>query len=126
MKNFSILNGKAARTTFFIVFVGGLFLFSAMSFENLCNRVIFNYFHVPCISTLEAAGMIAFAYIIYFGVKFGLKKRPDTLTEEDLSKSHISDNLSETCKENLKNMSEHEKTELQKKLQNSLGFNQKN
>ena len=62
---------KIARSIFFIFFIGGLFLLLSMLLESLCNNFIFKKFHVPCINTMEAAGIVAFVYIIFFGIKFG-------------------------------------------------------
>jgi len=64
---------KIARSIFFILFIGGLFLFISYTLENVCNRVIFDTFQMPCINTLEAAGIVGFAYIIIYGINFGIK-----------------------------------------------------
>lgn len=64
---------KIARSIFFIIFIGGLFLFISYILENVCNRVIFDTFKMPCINTLEAAGIVGFAYIFIYGINFGIK-----------------------------------------------------
>ena len=64
---------KIARSIFFIIFIGGLFLFISYILENVCNRVIFDTFKMPCINTLEAAGIVGFGYIIIYGINFGIK-----------------------------------------------------
>ena len=64
---------KIARSIFFIIFIGGLFLFISYILENVCNRMIFDAFKMPCINTLEAAGIVGFGYIIIYGINFGIK-----------------------------------------------------
>lgn len=71
-KNIDFIIGKTARSIFFIFFIGGLFLFISIIFEHFCNEMIFESFKMPCINTLEAAGIIAFGYIIYYGIRFGI------------------------------------------------------
>lgn len=85
-KRLKILNSKAARSLFFIGFVGGLFLFSSIVFEHLCNKMIFDTLRMPCINTLEAAGIIAFGYILFMGIRFGLKWRQEFLSERQKTK----------------------------------------
>lgn len=73
MLDSSIINGRTARTTFFIMFVGGLYFLSSYLLSLLCNKLIFGVIQIPCINTLESSGIIAFLFIIFFGIKFGLK-----------------------------------------------------
>lgn len=78
MLDSSIINGRTARTTFFIMFVGGLYFLSSYLLSLLCNKLIFGVFQMPCINTLESSGIIAFLFIIFFGIKFGLKYKDNS------------------------------------------------
>lgn len=83
---------KIARSIFFIIFIGGLFLFLSYATQNLCNLVIFETLHLPCINTLEGAGIVAFIYIIIYGINFGIKTIKHEMTNRHKTESHISDN----------------------------------
>ncbi|MFY8160575.1 MAG: hypothetical protein ACOVNU_04545 [Candidatus Kapaibacteriota bacterium] len=102
MLDSSIINGRSARTTFFILFVGGLYFLISALLANFCNTVIFGVIHIPCITTLEASGLIAFLFIIYFGIKFGLKM--NTLNNNQgsnvVSEKSSNTNINETVNEN--------------------------
>lgn len=82
---------KIARSIFFIIFIGGLFLFISYTLENICNLVIFNTFKIPCINTLEAAGIVGFAYIIIYGINFGIKSMRSEMTNRHKTKRQHSD-----------------------------------
>jgi len=120
METDKIFNSKLARSAFFITFVGGLFLFTAIALENLCNRVLFDIIHFPCITTLESAGIIAFAYIFIFGVRFGIKK---SLNEKSNLTSANQPNIPKNCKENIQKMSQNQKHELRYQLSQKFGSN---
>lgn len=93
MLDSSIINGRSARTAFFILFVGGLYFLISALLANFCNTVIFGVIHIPCITTLEASGLIAFLFIIYFGIKFGLKMNNlNSVTKNENTKSIINKN----------------------------------
>jgi len=83
---------KIARTIFFIFFIGGLFLFMSFTLENVCNRMIFDTFKMPCINTLEAAGIIGFIYIIIYGINFGIKSIKKDMTHRQMPNRQTSDN----------------------------------
>lgn len=83
---------KIARSIFFILFIGGLFLFLSFTLKNICNLVIFKTFHIPCINTLEAGGIVSFIYIIVYGINFGIKTIKSEMTNRHKTKSHNSDN----------------------------------
>ena len=83
---------KIARTIFFIFFIGGLFLFMSYTLENVCNQVIFDTFRIPCINTLEAAGIIGFIYIFIYGINFGIKSMKKDMTQRQVPNSHKPDN----------------------------------
>ena len=98
MLDSSIINGRSARTAFFILFVGGLYFLISALLANFCNTVIFGVIHIPCISTLEASGLIAFLFIIYFGIKFGLKMNNlSSVTKTSNSKSSVSNYQNESA-----------------------------
>lgn len=83
---------KIARSIFFIIFIGGLFLFISYTLENICNLVIFDTFKIPCINTLEAAGIVGFAYIIFYGINFGIKSMRSEMTNRHKTNRQNSDN----------------------------------
>ena len=35
---------------------------------TFCNTVLFGWIHIPCITTLEGAGILGFLCVIYFGI----------------------------------------------------------
>ena len=82
---------KIARSIFFIIFIGGLFLFLSYTLENICNLVIFNTFKIPCINTLEAAGIVGFVYIIVYGIIFGIKSMRGEMTNRHKTNSQNPD-----------------------------------
>lgn len=89
--NIKTTTEKIARSIFFILFIGGLFLFLSFALENICNRMIFDTFQIPCINTLEAAGIVAFIYIIVYGILFGIKSMKNEMTNRHKTKRHYSD-----------------------------------
>jgi hypothetical protein len=122
-KLFDIFNSGIARSVFFIIFTGGLLLFSSIVFANICNITVLNRFEMPCLSYLEATGILAFAYVIGFGIKFGLSK--SDLTNSLMSKIHNSDKSAKIL-DNLKKMTDEEKLILKKELADCCGMNKKN
>lgn len=83
---------KIARSIFFIIFIGGLFLFISFTLENICNLVIFDTLKIPCINTLEAAGIVGFGYIIIYGINFGIKSMRNEMTNRRKTNSQNADN----------------------------------
>ena len=122
-KLFDIFNSGIARSVFFIGFTGGLLLFSSIVFANVCNITLLNSFELPCLNYLESAGILAFVYVIVFGIKFGFSKTD--LTNTLMSKFQNSDK-SVKIVENLKKMSAEEKLILKQELADCCGMNKKN
>lgn len=83
----SIINGRTARTIFFIVFVGGLYFFSSFLLSKSCKLLFANVNPIFCINIFESAGVIAFFFIIFYGIKFGLSYSPDSKNYETQSSS---------------------------------------
>jgi len=126
-----IFKSRMARTIFFVIFVGGLFMFTSVIFKSLCNEIIFDYFQFPCISYLESAGILSFGYILAFGIKFGLLKPSEPavqkenikyMTEGHKTNCQDNDNMSEECKKNIDMMTAEEKTRLKVELEKRCGI----
>lgn len=79
MIDYTIINGRTVRTTFFILFVGGLYFLLSSLVTTFCNTVLFGWIHIPCITTLEGAGILGFLCVIYFGISFGLKHKNEKI-----------------------------------------------
>lgn len=120
-----IFNSGIARAVFFIGFTGGLLLFSSIVFANVCNLTVLERYELPCLNYLESAGIMAFVYIIGFGVKFGITNKD--LTNSLMSKFQKSDKnvQSEKIISNLKQMSHEEKEILKEQLATCCGMNKK-
>lgn len=118
-----IFDSKIARSVFFIIFTGGLLLFSSIVFANLCNITFLERFHLPCLNYLESAGIMAFVYIIGFGVKYGFSNK--TLTNSLMTKFQTYDNKtkSEKILNNISKMSPEERAILKEQLANCCGKN---
>jgi|GEM_PF-1348830 len=103
MIDYSVINRSTVRTTFFILFVGGLYFLLSSLVTTFCNTILFGWIHIPCITTLEGAGVIGFLCVIYFGISFGLKHKNEKMFNNSQKTNHIS-NTTET-KENYSNYS---------------------
>lgn len=120
------ISGKAARSAFFVFFVGGLFTFLSICAAHIYNMFSTDQDAMPEMNNLEMAGVLAFGYIIYYGIRFGWKnssidvKAPlyDTFTET----SNDCADLSEHYRENINKMSEEEKKLLKKRIADKCGF----
>lgn len=121
-KFFNFFNSGIARSVFFIVFTGGLLLFASIVFANVCNIAILNSLELPCLNYLESAGILAFVYVVAFGVKFGLGKTD--LTNSLMSKFQNADKDGKII-ENLKKMTDEEKLILKQQLADCCGMNKK-
>jgi len=84
----NFFKSKTARSIFYIIFVSGL-----LSLTSFTMMVIWDYFTlsnpgIHQITFLEAVGICAFVYVIYFGVKFGEHRQNVADFEESRSNSH--------------------------------------
>lgn len=122
-KSFEFINSAIARSVFFIIFTGGLLLFSSIVFANVCNIAFLKTLGLPCLNYLESAGIIAFIYVIGFGIKFGLGKK--SLTNSLVTKLQNSANPDKLV-DNLKKMSEKEKEILKQQLADCCGIKKNN
>ena len=82
MKKLEFINSKTARSGIFLGFIGGLFLFTSIIFEELCNNMILEEMGLGCINTLESAGILAYGYITFFAVRFGIQSRKEYKSKE--------------------------------------------
>lgn len=85
MFELDFLNSKIARSTFYIIFVGGLFTLFSATLAYFWEEVLLFWFDFPPITFLEAGGIIACGYIIVFGIRFGLKKNADNVADAEMS-----------------------------------------
>jgi hypothetical protein len=120
-----IFNSGIARAVFFIGFTGGLLLFSSIVFANICNLTFIAKLQLPCLNYLESAGIMAFVYIVGFGVKFGITNKD--LTNSLMSKFQKSDKnvKTESIVNNLSKMSSEEREILKQQLASCCGMNKK-
>ena len=121
-KLFEIFNSGIARSVFFIVFTGGLLLFSSIVFANICNLTILDRYEIPCLNYLESAGIIAFLYVFVFGIRFGISKTGIT---NSLMLKLQNPTKSAKIVENLKKMTDEEKLILKKEIADCCGMNKK-
>ena len=67
----NFFKNKTARSVFYIIFVSGLLSLTSFSLMIIWDYFTINNPRIHQISFLEAVGICAFVYVIYFGVKFG-------------------------------------------------------
>jgi hypothetical protein len=89
MSNFS----KKARSIFYIVLISGLLSLTSFVIEFIWNNTFIKLLGVPQITFLESVGIVAFVYVIYFGIKFGQDCQDDEVIEENETKRHTTDNF---------------------------------
>lgn len=87
---------KKARSIFYIVLISGLLSLTSFVIEFVWNHTFIKLFGVPPITFLESVGIVAFVYVIYFGIKFGEDCQDDEITEENETKRHATDNFTYT------------------------------
>lgn len=123
MPDLQIFNSKTARATFYMLFVGGLFALLSASLAYIWEAVIILYFDLPAISFLEAGGIIAFFYIVAFGIRFGLKKNAANMSDVDLSDSPCHNiQYTQSAPECLNHLSESEREHLSQVLAKCCGI----
>ncbi len=112
-----ILTTKFARSIFYIVFIGGLFLSQALMLSFVWTLIGVDIFGSGEINMLEAGGIIALGYVLFFGIRFGTKCEADKAAEKNLSKSRTNDNMSDSkTVEVIRHLSSREKSVLKNKL----------
>lgn len=123
MKIFQLLNNIAARSIFYIVFVGGLLSLSAFILMISWNSGITNLFDANPISFLESIGILALVYVIYFGIQFGKSCSNVNLSSFTKTKCQHSDNNSEILSsEMLNKLNNNEKEELREFVNRCCGY----
>ena len=84
---------KKARSIFYIILISGLLSLTSIIIEFVWNHTFIKLFGFERITFLESVGIVAFVYVIYFGIKFGA----DTETEQEMmhddDNSELNDNL---------------------------------
>ena len=81
-------------------------------------------FSWPCLSFLESAGILSFAYIAFFSFKFGFQgSKSDNVTSDKVSTKGHSVKEDEECIKNVENLSEKERERLKRELAKQLRMN---
>jgi hypothetical protein len=123
MKIFNLFNNTAARSIFYIVFVGGLLSLSAIILMISWNSGIVNLFDVNPLTFLEAIGILALIYVIYFGIQFGKSSADVNLSYFSKTKSQAPDINSEVLStETLNKLNNSEKEELREFVNRCCGY----
>ncbi len=74
-----------ARSIFYIIIISGLLSLTSIVIMLVWNNSLSLHLDMEEISFLEAVGLVAFVYVIYFGIRFGQAKRHYDSKEDDLS-----------------------------------------
>ena len=76
----SQLTTKTARSIIYLCCIGGLLALNSLVVVVLWNRVFRDpHSGSPELSFLEGAGLTAFAYVVIFAVRYGLRSAPSPL-----------------------------------------------
>ena len=91
------------------------------------NNSLSFHLNMEEISFLEAVGVVAFVYVIYFGIKFGESKcnngsKKDIMTEEPATADKMSYADEMIAKDLLKNVPEAEREDLKDFIARCCGF----
>ncbi len=85
-----------ARSIFYIITISGLLSLTSFVILLIWNNSIIGVIEASEISFLEAVGIVAFVYVIYFGIQYGSNNCKDDTIDENLSvKKEKSDKMSE-------------------------------
>lgn len=115
-----------ARSLLYFITVSGLYILSAAAFFLLWKYILTPHLEAPALSFLECGGIISFAYILVFSIKYGLSRNADNLSSAILAdKNNISPEQCKNAKENIKNMSEEEIEALSNVLARCCGIERK-
>lgn len=86
-----------ARSLFYIIIISGLLSLTSFVIFLIWNNSISKEFDMAEISFLEAVGIVAFVYVIYFGLHFGREKCQDDTVEDNMSEQkNVTDKMSYT------------------------------
>ncbi len=125
MLSSKIFNSKAARSIFYILFVSGLFFLISACCEFFCNEIMCKYFGLPEVSLLEAAGVFAFVYIVYHGIKFGSNKISSS-QKDNMPKMQNNANMAANETLNtIQNLTHEQKEQLKSELAKKCGIQHK-
>lgn len=91
------INNSTVRLLAYITLVGGLLFISAALVTWMWDTILLSYFNLPEINILEACGLVSFALVLLFAVKFA-NNQPDKLSPEVLSKVHTCVKLTDHAK----------------------------
>ncbi|MCX6155688.1 MAG: hypothetical protein NT007_16160 [Candidatus Kapabacteria bacterium] len=106
-------NSRIARSIIYLLTVGGLFASISISFYFLWNYVLSNIFYSKHFNMLESLGIASILYILYFGIKFGIKNETAETSASKMTKLHDSDNQTVLfSKKIFNNLTEKERLEL--------------
>ncbi len=123
MKIFQLFNNIAARSIFYIVFVGGLLSLSAVILMISWNTGITNLLDANPITFLESIGILALIYVIYFGIQFGKSSADVNLSYFSKTKSQSTDiNSDIITAETLNKLKNSEKEELRELVNRCCGY----
>ena len=116
-----------ARSLFYIIIISGLLSLTSFVILLIWNNSIAKEFELVEISFLEAVGIVAFVYVIYFGIHFGKGKCQDDAVEDNLSvENKESDKMSYVNEiqalDLLKNVPESERKNLKDFIARCCGF----
>jgi hypothetical protein len=116
-----------ARSIFYIIIISGLLSLTSFVIMLVWNNSLSFHLDMEEISFLEAVGLVAFVYVVYFGIKFGEAKCNNDSKEVNLSDTtDISDKMSYAdemiAKDLLKNVPENEREDLKDFIARCCGF----
>lgn len=84
-----------ARSLFYIIIISGLLSLTSFVIYLIWNNSVVKEFEMAEISFLEAVGIVAFVYVIYFGFHFGREKCQDDTVEDNMSEQkNVTDKMS--------------------------------
>ncbi len=114
---------NAARSVIFILFTAGLLCVLSFIISYGFELLLSEYLDVRPPGFLESAGIVAFVYVIFFGINFGNKKCTDKMAASGSKNKIVQRNTVEStgssCAEEL---SSRQKRELCDILAKSCGF----
>jgi hypothetical protein len=94
-----------ARSIFYIITISGLLSLTSFVILLIWNNSIIQIIEISEISFLEAVGIVAFVYVIYFGIQYGTENcKNDTKYANMTDNTEPSDKLSEKDNEFVKNI----------------------
>ncbi|GEM_PF-2141071 len=124
----SKLTIHTARSLFYIIIISGLLSLTSFVIYLIWNNSVVKEFEMAEISFLEAVGIVAFVYVIYFGLHFGRGKCQDDTVEDNMSGQKIvTDKMSYKDTSNvldlMENIPDSERKNLKDFISRCCGFN---